>query len=192
MSESLHAYDPQPAETASAPPAASGHPTAPSRLAAEGPGAAPAAGWLPKSPWFAALLSIMPGLGNVYNGLYLRGVTSFLIGASLIAIAARHHPLFGLAIGFFWPFNMIDAFRQATLINFGYAQDLGLPDRPPIPHADQGGFTAGGILVIIGLFALVDRYTRLDVDFLVDLWPVALILIGAWIVWGSLRERKGQ
>jgi TM2 domain-containing membrane protein YozV len=74
-----------------------------------------------KNPFLAALLSAFPGLGNIYNGLYLRGITFFLLIVSLIGITMRGHDLFGMAIAFFWLFNVIDSYRQATLINYGYA-----------------------------------------------------------------------
>src|SRR5215510_6401687 len=96
--------------------------------AAEPPAPAPTPAAAPapigqKNPGLAALLSFFPGMGNVYNGLYMRGVTFFLIILSLIGIANRGHDLFGFAIAFFWIFNVIDAYRQATLINYGYTQD---------------------------------------------------------------------
>jgi hypothetical protein len=143
---------------------------------------------LPKNPLLAAGLSLFPGIGNVYNGLYLRGVTFFLIIVSCIAITDRH-PLYGLAIAFFWIFNVIDAYRQAVLINYGYAQDLGLLDLPRHPKANQGGIAAGVLLTLIGFIALLDQYFHIDFEWLIRLWPVALMVIGLWLVVGSIRER---
>jgi cell wall-active antibiotic response 4TMS protein YvqF len=142
-----------------------------------------------KNPMLAAVLSLFPGMGNIYNGLYLRGLTLFLIIASLIAVAQRH-PLLGFSIAFFWLFNVLDAYRQATLINYGYAQDLGLVDLPRHPKAAQGGLIAGVILTLIGLFALLDRFFDIDLGWLFDLWPAGLMAIGLWLVWASLRERR--
>ena len=144
-----------------------------------------------KNPILAGLLSGFPGLGNLYNGLYLRGVTFFLIVLSLIRLTDEHG-LFGFALAFFWLFNMIDAYRQATLINWGVAQDLGLKDAPARPAGAQAGLAAGFILFAIGLIALLERYVAIDIDWVFELWPVALMLIGAWIVVGALRERAHQ
>jgi hypothetical protein len=144
-----------------------------------------------KNPVLAAILSLFPGIGNVYNGLYMRGVTLFLIIASLIAIVTQgRHPLFGLGVAFFWIFNVIDAYRQATLINYGYAQDLGLLDLPRHPRASQGGVVAGIVLTLVGACAIGERYFNLDLDQLFDLWPFALIAIGGWLVWSSIRDRR--
>jgi hypothetical protein len=143
-----------------------------------------------KSPVFAAILSLFPGIGNVYNGLYLRGLTLFLITASLAFLADEGHEMFGFMAAFFWIFNVIDAYRQATLINYGYAQDLGLVDLPQAPRASQGGLAAGIILTLIGLFAVLDEYFRVDLNWVFDLWPAALLAIGIGLIWSSLRDRR--
>jgi len=142
-----------------------------------------------KNPILAALLSAFPGIGHAYNGLYMRGVTFFLIIMSLIAIADRQD-IFAPVVAFFWVFNVIDAYRQATLINYGYAQDLGLVDLPRHPRASQGGLLAGVLLSLIGLFAALDRYTVIRLEWIVDLWPFALLVAGAWMIWASLRDRR--
>jgi hypothetical protein len=144
-----------------------------------------------KNPGLAALLSFFPGMGNIYNGLYVRGLTFFLVILSLIGITSRGgNDLFGFAIAFFWIFNVIDAYRQATLINYGYAQDLGLVDLPRHPRASQGGVAAGVLLFFIGLFALLERYFDIRLDWLFDLWPFGLVVLGGWMIWASLRERR--
>ncbi len=143
-----------------------------------------------KRPVLAAFFALCPGLGHVYNGLYLRGLVFFLVVSSLLTIVIRGHALVSFALVFFWLFNVLDAYRQATLINYGYAQDLGLLDLPHNPVAGQVGAVAGVLLVLIGLFALADRYLTINLDWLFDLWPVALILVGGWLIVGALRDRK--
>jgi hypothetical protein len=143
-----------------------------------------------KNPGLAALLSAFPGLGHIYNGLYMRGVTFFLIVVSLIGIASNNHDLFGAAVAFFWLFNVIDAYRQATLINYGYAQDLGLVDLPLRPRASQGGVLAGILLTLIGLVAVLERYFNVRLDWILDLWPFALVAVGVWLIWASMRDRR--
>lgn len=154
------------------------------------PAVAPAA-QLPKNPSLAAFLSLFPGIGNVYNGLYLRGVTFFLIIISSITLADRQ-PIFAAVVAFFWVFNMIDAYRQAVLINYGYAQDLGLLDRPRSPRASQGGMAAGVLLIVIGLIAALDQFFHIDFEWLFKLWPLALVVVGLWLVVGSLRDRRRE
>lgn len=143
-----------------------------------------------KNPLLAGFLSLFPGMGNVYNGLYLRGVTFFLILAGLIGAVNSGAPeIFGFGIAFFWIFNVIDAYRQASLINLGYAQDLGLTDLPERPSPGQGGLWAGAVLVIVGATALLEQWFDFDLRWLFELWPVVLIAVGAWLIWATLREK---
>jgi hypothetical protein len=151
------------------------------------PPASPAAP-LVKIPWLAFVLGGFPGIGHVYNGLYVRGLTFFAICASLIVLANRN-PLFGFVLAFFWIFNMLDSFRQAMLINYGYAQDLGLSDLPARPGLAQGGLAAGIVLFVIGTLALLERTFNLDLSLLFDYWPVGLMLVGGWMIGAALRQR---
>jgi hypothetical protein len=144
-----------------------------------------------KSPVFAAILSLFPGMGNIYNGLYLRGFTFFMITMSLVVLAGRRE-MFGPVAAFFWIFNILDAYRQATLINYGYAQDLGLVDLPKHPRASQGGLAAGIILTLIGIVAVLEEYFRVDLEWVFDLWPVALLALGIGLIWSSLRDRRRE
>lgn len=48
----------------------------------------------------------------------------------------------------------------------------------------NGNLIGGAVLIIIGVFALLERYT--DIDFS-DVWPLLLIGFGAWLI---LRDRK--
>ena len=145
-----------------------------------------------KNPFLAALLSAFPGMGNIYNGLYMRGLIFFLIVVSLIGVttSSHGHELFGMAVAFFWLFNVIDAYRQATLINYGYAQDLGLLDLPKVPRAGQGGIVAGVLLTLIGIASVLDRYTIIDYDWFFQLWPFALVGVGVWLIVASFRNRR--
>jgi hypothetical protein len=168
--------------------------TEPPAEAAPAPASVSAIGGPPlfgrKNPLLAAVLSLFPGMGHIYNGLYTRGITFFLVALSLVGIADDGHDLFGFAAAFFWLFNVIDTYRQATLINYGYAQDLGLVDLPRHPRASQGGILAGVLLALIGVFAIIERYFDVRLDWVFDLWPFALVVAGAWMIWASLRDRR--
>ena len=50
----------------------------------------------------------------------------------------------------------------------------------------------GVILVVIGLIFFLDNFD-IDVwDYLARLWPVALIIWGAWKLYFGIKERKEQ
>ena len=158
---------------------------------AAAPLAQPAAASRHKNPTLAAFLSIFPGVGNLYNGLYMRGLAFFLVCASLIFLVAEEPgPLFGMAIPFFWIFNMVDAYRQATFLNHGYGTDLGVDEPPKLASAGQGGMMVGIILFLIGGIALLEQFNvRINLDWLVDLWPIFLMAIGGWLIFDTMRDK---
>jgi hypothetical protein len=94
--------------------AATTHPAAHPRAGAATPGAATLVSDAPlvarrKSPWLAATLSIVPGLGQAYAGRVLRGAGCF--GASLLL---RDAPFMSaLLSAFLYVYGMFDAFRCA-------------------------------------------------------------------------------
>lgn len=161
-------------------------PTPPTVVAASPPPSAP----LLKKPWLAFVLAGFPGIGHVYNGLYVRGLTFFIICGTLLALVVDQGELFGFVLAFFWIFNMLDSYRQAVLINYGYAQDLGLIDLPARPKLVQGGLVAGVIVFLVGLAAFLERFLNVDLSLILDLWPVGFMLIGVWLVVAAIRNRR--
>ncbi len=72
----------------------------------------------PRSPWLAAFLSLMPGLGQAYAGRWLRGALFF---AS--AVLLRHAPWMTPLLGaFLFVFSLFDAYRLAQNRSDGHAR----------------------------------------------------------------------
>jgi len=143
-----------------------------------------------KKPLVAGFLSLFPGIGNIYNGLYLRGILFFAVIASLLAMGndqGEEHSVLGFVIAFVWIFNVLDAYRQAWLINYGYAQDLGREDLPKLPKAGQGGLLAGVLLLLLGIAACLQVYLDVDLSWILKFWPLGLVGIGGWLVASWLR-----
>jgi hypothetical protein len=148
---------------------------------------------LKKRPWLSGALALFPGIGNVYNGLYLRGSVFFALAATLIAIASdeRHeHPIVGFSIAFVWIFNIIDSVRQAKLINYGYTQDLGLEDLPKLPKAGQGGLLAGILFLVLGVIASLEVFFHVDLSWVANYWPLAPLFLGVGLIWAWSREKR--
>ena len=147
-----------------------------------------------KNPYLASALALFPGAGHIYNGLYMRAVSFFLIIATMIGLAGSQEDataaLFGFAVAFFWIFNVLDSYRQATLINLGLVHDLGLENAASVPKPGQSGIAAGILMFAIGLFATVDRFFAIDLQWVLELWPLALMAAGAWVAWSSVKERR--
>ncbi|HXM76166.1 MAG TPA: hypothetical protein VN971_05265 [Thermoanaerobaculia bacterium] len=151
-----------------------------------------------KSPVLAGFLSMFPGLGHLYLGLYQRGIAFGI--AWVIAISFSSHgrggAFFGPMIAFIWFFAIIDAVRQAHAINRGYVAESGFgPSPAQIRRASSGtaGLTWGVILVGIGALWLIDRYVDIDWSFF-DRWgaPAAFILLGIILIATHVRRKRRE
>jgi TM2 domain-containing membrane protein YozV len=71
------------------------------------------------SPGLAALLSFIPGVGQMYNEQYAKGLIFVLIFAALIQITSHINGLFGLLIAGFYIYQIIDAYKTAEARRFG-------------------------------------------------------------------------
>ena len=189
-------------------------PPAADEAAAPGPaqpptGAAPPPGWVPprapmdprrKSPILACILSIMPGLGQVYIGYYKLGFIHLAVFASSIAMAvavANSHqlsdgliPLFVLFTIFFFLYNIVDAGRRAAFYNQALDGVAGveLPQDMNLPSSG-GSMFGGGVLVVIGLILLSNTVFGFTLAWLEQWWPLAPIAVGVWLLWRGMQER---
>jgi hypothetical protein len=187
--------DPQ-SQTPPARPAAAA-PPAPPLPNAYGPAASSGADIHParrRRPAFAAFLSILPGFGNVYNGLFYRGLLTFLVFFSLVFTTAESGDGPQLAILvpamiFTWLFGVVDAYRQATLINYGITEaSLGTTETSF--RAPSGNLAVGVALFVIGLYGLLNQVFDIDLSVLLDYWYVLIMAFGGWMIYQSLQARK--
>ncbi len=153
------------------------------------------------NPALAGILSIFPGVGTVYTGQYVKGLAYMGIFVFLILGTIHISGLvFGLALGFFCVYQMIDAIRTAKAIQMGepIPDPLGLVQtfgtgEPNYPAGAGGTDAAGestessrvptGAVILIGLGVLFLLQTAGFLgDFSVDrLWPLILIALGVWL-----------
>ncbi len=181
------AHEPAPAPDAPPPPP----PQAASQQAPPPP-PAPAQGGITARHIVSVILALFPGLGHIYNGLYQRGIVLFLLAVGSIYLATEEGVM-GMVVAFVWLFNIIDAYRQATLIELGRATDLGLQDAPKPPANGQLGLLAGAGLFVIGFLALLDHTFGYDIDRVWEFWPLGLLAAGAWLMIGAYRQwRRNQ
>ena len=141
-----------------------------------------------RSPGVAAILAGFPGLGHLYLGLYQRGMAFFIAFAASIWLA--EHSDLGILIPFIWFFNVIDAYRQAVSIN--QCCDTGIMPEPVKLPTSRGSLGFGAFLLVLGLLLLYNQFYPLDLTFLVDWWPLALVLAGAYLLVKHFIEQKKQ
>jgi|SRR5580704_31002 hypothetical protein len=151
------------------------------------------------NPALAGILSIFPGVGTVYCGQYVKGLA--YMGIFVFLILGTIHIsglIFGLSLGFFCVYQMIDAIRTAKAIQMGepIPDPLGLVQtfgtgEPTYPAGTSGAASESteaprlptGAVILIGLGVLFLLQTAGFLgEFSVDrLWPLILIALGVWI-----------
>ena len=143
-----------------------------------------------KSPALATMMSLMPGLGQIYVGYYQQGFVNIVIIATIISVLASTDgngpitPFLGLFLAFFWLYNMVDAARKATFYN----QALAGLGPLQVPEGDQllggrGSLVGGIVMVVIGAIALAHTRFGMSLDWVEHWWPLALVLGGAYLIW---------
>ncbi|MCL6480526.1 MAG: DUF5668 domain-containing protein [Firmicutes bacterium] len=131
------------------------------------------------SPTVAALLGLIPGLGAVYNGQYMKALFHLIIFAGLITLAG-HVNVFGLFVVAFYVYMPIEAYQTAR------ARLLGEPVKDPFADLGSNQPIGALLLIAIGVLLLLDNLAGLSVwRWVENLWPIVLILIGVWL----LRKR---
>jgi hypothetical protein len=149
-----------------------------------------------KSPVLALVLSMMPGLGQVYVGYYQQGFTNVLVAASIIAVlssnlAGGSEAFLGIFLAFFWLYNVVDAWRRATFYNNALAGigPAAMPEDFTAPGS-RGTLAGGAALVLVGVIALSHTLFGMSLDWLEKWWPLALIGVGGWLAYPSIMGKK--
>ena len=154
-----------------------------------GPKVSPTPGSGPNPALAGILAGFFPfGVGAVYTSQYAKGLAHLLIFVGII-FGLSHGgeglgAILGVGMGFFYVYQIIDAVRSAKAIQMGQP--------PPDPFGLAGTLSGGervdasktpiAAIVLIGLGLLFLINTTGVFDLNIDrIWPVFLILIGAWL-----------
>jgi hypothetical protein len=173
------------------------------------PSAPPASGFVPgtagapvvittsgPSPGLAGVLAgFFPfGVGAVYNGQYAKGLAHMLIFIALVFGAGQPREVhgsdaygvfFGLAIAFFYIYQIIDAVRSAHAIRtglpapdpFGLAKAFATGERVNFNQVPVGAV----VLIGLGVLFLLNTMGLFHAYWIHRLWPLILIVIGVWL-----------
>lgn len=139
-----------------------------------------------KSPALAALLSIFPGVGQLYNGDLPKAV-SFVAGFATLIYLASHtdgEVFFVMSIPFLYFYNLIDAYQSAHRINL-MALSGALPLTPQESSAHWGWS-----LIVMGGVLLLHNLGLLQFAWIAKFWPLLLVAAGVALLRGSLWGRS--
>jgi hypothetical protein len=135
------------------------------------------------SPKRAAVCSLIPGMGAVYNNEYLKALTYFAVFAALVVMSDHIHGIFGFAAFAFIVFTMFDSYRTAEAKARARLETGTVPEKAGM---DRTPFAWGIFLVFLGILFLLQNI--IPYHFLNRMWPAVFILLGAYLVWRSVND----
>jgi len=139
-----------------------------------------------KSPLIALLLGLVPGVGAAYNGQNIKALTHFLAVVGLWVLADIFGAPLGIAFGLggagFYFYSIYDAFQSAQRLRRG--EDVHLEDERLKLFLQQRMNLFGALLIGVGALAMVNFWIP---NLLHNVWPVLLIIAGAYLVWSYYR-----
>jgi len=145
------------------------------------------------SPGLAFVLGLIPGVGAIYNGQYVKGLIHVVVLGTLISVlesgtADSFEPLFGLLTALWFFYMAFEAYHTASKRLRGEPVDE-FSSLVPLRSPQAGSTAAAVALILLGsLFLVINAkpdWARLIFKF----WPALLIVAGAWMLIARWRER---
>jgi hypothetical protein len=126
----------------------------------------------------AGLIGVVPGLGAVYNGDFLKGAIHVVIFGLIISMISTGHGL-GLFIPLLvlWIFYMPFEAYQTAKARLQGTKAVGVIDFGGARHQ-----TAPLVLIAMGVLFLLNEFEMIDFDRVTRLWPVGIIILGIWML----------
>lgn len=151
---------------------------------------APVEGHSGANPGVALALGFIPGLGAVYNGEYVKALIHVLVFGGLIAaqttdVSAGYHAFLGIALGCFYFYMPIEAYRVAKARQTGGAASTA---ESALIEAAGGRPTGAIILIALGMFLLLANLGLFEWEWLGKAWPLGLIVLGVWLLRSRLKK----
>jgi hypothetical protein len=148
------------------------------------------------SPGLAFLLGLIPGVGAIYNGQYVKGLVHAVIIGLLLSLAnateeSAGQPLIVMVLIGFWAYMAFEAFHTAKKRQAGVPVDewssLIAPNRY-MTRAPIGPV----LLIVLGILFLLDTLHLIAFRELARFWPVILILAGGVMLYNRLASARGS
>ena len=142
------------------------------------------------SPGLAFLLGLIPGVGAIYNGQYLKGLVHAIIIGLLMSLAnaaegTSGQPLLIMLTFAFWCYMPFEAYHTAKKRQMGVPVDEW--SSLMAPESRMGRLPIGPIILIgIGIIFLLDTLHLIEFREFGRFWPVLLILVGAYMLYARL------
>ncbi|HEX8091975.1 MAG TPA: hypothetical protein VF762_24205, partial [Blastocatellia bacterium] len=130
----------------------------------------------------AALCALLPGMGAVYNRQNMKAVFHFIAIVGFFQLSRLHvaSGFFSFAGFMFYIYSIVDAYRTSQLIAGGEsaAADEERFKRMLVKRAPAAGL----VLIMAGIFLVIELVRPFALMTFARLFPVALILLGGYLL----------
>jgi len=142
------------------------------------------------NPGAAFALGLIPGVGAIYNGEFLKAAIHVLIFAVLVQLndnAGRFgEPLFGLltfAFYMYMPFEAYYTSKKRKLAAEGIDLDTPIDQfHRQFGEVKDKELWGGVALIVIGGIFLADNFNIIHFERIGELWPLLLVGLGIWML----------
>ena len=146
----------------------------------------------PTNPGAAFALGLIPGVGAIYNGEFIKAAIHILIFGLLVTLAdMQGAEVFGfLAFGFYWymPFEAYYSAKKRKLRAEGIELDSPIDRLHRQLGIDKDKELYGGAaLIVAGGLLLLNNFNIMTIN-LGRLWPLLIIAGGVWLL--KKRQEK--
>lgn len=141
-------------------------------------------------PKTAALFSMIPGLGAVYNRQNVKALVQFIVTFGLFQMAGiTGLPFFGFGGMIFWLYTIFDSYRTAEALRSGH--DLSHQEEH-LKKLLRENTTSWGILLIgLGAIFLLSNLDLFNFPTVVQrIWPLLFVLLGFYFLRDSSKKSK--
>jgi TM2 domain-containing membrane protein YozV len=138
----------------------------------------------------AFLLGLIPGVGAIYNGQYVKGLIHAAIFGLLITISQPgDNPMLIMSTVAFYVYMPFEAYHTARKRQAGLPVDEWsslMTTKPPTSPVPIGPV----VLILVGVLFLLNSLHLLELRAVVRFWPVLLIIGGVAMLLNRLRTAR--
>ena len=142
-----------------------------------------------ENPGAAFAIGLIPGVGAIFNGEFIKAGIHILIFGILISLAGMRgtfEAVFTLMVfGFYFymPFEAYYTAKKRKLRSEGIELETPIDRFQKQVGEIQNRELWGGVaLVVLGMIFLADNFTRFELSQVTRFWPIVLIGAGIWLV----------
>ena len=144
------------------------------------------------SPGTAFALGLIPGVGAICNGEYLKAFVHVLIFGFLVSLAGSSkvgsfEPLFGIMTAAFFFYMPLQAFHTAKR---NVLRAAGFQVKDPTTGKQEENLWTGVILTLMGCLLFVNEWVEGFLEGALKFWPVVLIGFGAYKIREHLHKER--